>query len=160
MISNSPYCNDSISALKTWLCTLKCWHLALSKCNCSNQSLLLFFQPVWPSCSSTVSAAYVFLRHTVPVEFESTTFSWTHLILIYYAWDCILGDIRIIFLTNSDDVTTTEGWEMNLRVFIVSWEGGEGVHNGNSRNQRRDIYKMQWSVRRNVSKEVNIWGVL
>lgn len=25
--------------------------------------------------------------------------------------------------------------------------GTEGVHNGNSRNQRRDIYKMQWSVR-------------
>lgn len=49
---------------------------------------------------------------------------------------------------------------MDLKVFIVSWEGSEGVHNGNSSNQRRDIYKMRWSVRRNVSKEVNIWGVL
>lgn len=37
---------------------------------------------------------------------------------------------------------------MDLKVFIVSWEGSEGVHNGNSSNQRRDIYKMRWSVKK------------
>lgn len=66
-----------------------------------------------------------------------------HFILMDYIWDWILGDIIIIFLTNSDDITATEDVKLIQGVDSLM-VGTEGVHMATQKTKEKTFVKSNW----------------
>lgn len=64
----------------------------------------------------------------------------SHFILMDYVWNWILGDIIIIFLTNSDDITTTEDVKLIQGVDSLM-VGTEGVHMATQETKEKTFIK-------------------